>query len=79
MGRNPLVIVAYRLEWAEEFAEIARPLQEALGELALRIDHIGSTAMPGLAEKNVIDMQVTVRDFTPDLEADIGLGGYSRL
>ena len=79
MGRNPLVIVAYRPEWAEEFAEIARPLQEALGELALRIDHIGSTAVPGLAAKNVIDMQVTVRDFTPELEAAFGRGGYSRL
>src|SRR5688572_11833075 len=69
----------YRPEWADEFTAIARPLQEALGELALRVDHIGSTAVPGLAAKDVIDIQVTVRDFTPDLEAAFQRAGYSRL
>ncbi len=76
---NPIVIVGYRPEWAEEFAAIARLLQEALGELALRIDHIGSTAVPGLAAKDIIDVQVTVRDLTPDLEAAFRRAGYSRL
>ena len=33
---NPIVIIEYRPEWAEEFTAIARPLREALGELALR-------------------------------------------
>jgi GrpB-like predicted nucleotidyltransferase (UPF0157 family) len=36
------------------------PLREALGDLAVRIDHIGSTAVPGIAAKDVIDVQVTV-------------------
>ena len=76
---NPIAIIEYRPEWAEEFAAIARPLQEALGELALRIDHIGSTAVPGLAAKDIIDVQVTVRDLTPELEAAFGRAGYSRL
>lgn len=76
---NPIAIVDYRPEWAEEFEAIARPLHEALGELALRIDHIGSTAVPGLAAKDIIDVQVTVRDFTPDLEAAFRRAGYSRL
>jgi GrpB-like predicted nucleotidyltransferase (UPF0157 family) len=76
---NPIVIVDYRPEWAEEFAAMALPLQETLGEMALRIDHIGSTAVPGLAAKDVIDVQVTVRDLTPDLEAAFRRAGYSRL
>jgi GrpB-like predicted nucleotidyltransferase (UPF0157 family) len=76
---NPIIIVGYRPEWAEEFEAIARPLREALGELALRIDHIGSTAVPGLAAKDVIDVQVTVRDFTPALEAAFRAAGYTRL
>src|SRR5438552_16157021 len=75
---NPIVIIEYRPEWAEEFTAIARPLREALGELALRIDHIGSTAVPGLAAKDVIDVQVTVRDLTPDLEAAFQRAGYTR-
>ncbi|MGA7729730.1 MAG: GrpB family protein [Chloroflexia bacterium] len=76
---NPIIIVAYRPEWPEEFGGIERNLQAALGELALRIDHIGSTAVPGLAAKDIIDVQVTVRDFTPDLEAAFQRAGYTRL
>ncbi|HVG00358.1 MAG TPA: GrpB family protein [Chloroflexia bacterium] len=76
---NPLVIVDYRPEWPEEFEDIARRIQESVGELALRVDHIGSTAVPGLAAKDVIDVQVTVRDFTPGLEAVFRQAGYSRL
>ena len=76
---NPIVIVEYRPEWPEEFTEVARPIHEALGELALRVDHIGSTAVPGLAAKDIIDVQVTVRDFTPELEAAFQRAGYSRL
>jgi GrpB-like predicted nucleotidyltransferase (UPF0157 family) len=76
---NPIIIVAYRPEWADEFTAIARLLQAALGALALRIDHIGSTAVPELAAKDIIDVQVTVADFSPDLEAAFGRADYSRL
>jgi GrpB-like predicted nucleotidyltransferase (UPF0157 family) len=48
--------------WASEFAGIAETLRDALGNLALRIDHIGSTSIPGLPAKDVIDVQVTVAD-----------------
>jgi len=53
-------IVAPSPGWPAEFAEVATPLRAALEGLALRIDHIGSTAVPGLAAKDVIDLQVTV-------------------
>lgn len=53
-------IMPYDQQWPEEFQRIREPLREALGELALRIDHIGSTSVPGLAAKDVIDVQVTV-------------------
>jgi|SRR5436190_3430713 len=76
---KPIIVVDYRPEWADEFTAIARPIREALGDLALRVDHIGSTAVPGLAAKGVIDLQITVRDFTPELEAAFGRAGYSRL
>ena len=39
---------------------LATPLRAELGELALRIDHIGSTSVPGLAAKDIIDVQVAV-------------------
>lgn len=55
-----LEIVDYRSSWSDEFRELAARLSSALGPLALRIDHIGSTAVPGLAAKDVIDVQITV-------------------
>ena len=57
-----VVIEPYSERWAGEFAGLARRLRDVLGERALRIDHIGSTAVPGLAAKDRIDIQVTVAD-----------------
>jgi GrpB-like predicted nucleotidyltransferase (UPF0157 family) len=48
--------------WASEFQRIGQDLHAILREDAVRIDHIGSTSVPGLASKNVIDIQVSVRD-----------------
>lgn len=72
-------IVEYCSRWPEEFTAIAGPIQMVLGPLALRVDHIGSTSVPGLSAKDVIDVQVTVHDLTPDLEGLFRQAGYSRL
>jgi GrpB-like predicted nucleotidyltransferase (UPF0157 family) len=48
--------------WASEFQRIGHDLHAILRTDAVRIDHIGSTSVPGLASKNVIDIQVSVRD-----------------
>ncbi|HZS76102.1 MAG TPA: GrpB family protein [Ktedonobacteraceae bacterium] len=74
-----ITIVPYDSSWPEAFVEVARPLRTVLGELALRIDHIGSTSVPGLAAKDIIDVQVTVKDFTctPQLEAALESLGYT--
>jgi GrpB-like predicted nucleotidyltransferase (UPF0157 family) len=40
-------------------------LRNALGDVALRIDHIGSTAVSGLAAKPILDLQISVADFEP--------------
>lgn len=53
-------IVPYKPSWPLEFQQIGSRLRAALGERALAIHHIGSTAVPGLAAKDVIDVQVTV-------------------
>lgn len=49
-------------QWPNQFARLGSDLRAALGEVATRIDHIGSTAVPGLAAKDIIDIQVTVLD-----------------
>ena len=53
--------------WPQEFETIRSSLQEILGGLALRIDHIGSTSVPGLGAKDVIDVQITVQALTPEV------------
>ncbi len=57
-----LAVVAYDPAWPQEFRALACRLQAALGPLARGIDHIGSTAVPGLAAKECIDIQVRVDD-----------------
>lgn len=59
---RPIVICDYDPRWRAEFAELARRIRAAVGTAATRIDHIGSTAVPGLGAKDVIDVQVTVAD-----------------
>jgi GrpB-like predicted nucleotidyltransferase (UPF0157 family) len=56
-------IVPYNPRWPAEFAAIGTALRRVLGNLALRIDHIGSTAVPSLAAKDRIDVQLTVAGF----------------
>lgn len=62
---DPVWIIPYDVTWPEQFHQLAQPLRHALGPVALRIDHIGSTAVAGLAAKPVIDIQISVADFEP--------------
>lgn len=59
---DPIEIVPYRDEWAATFADWRERLQQRLQQTVARIEHVGSTAVPGLAAKPVIDVQVSVRD-----------------
>ncbi len=57
-----VTLVSYRPQWVEEFDEAGRQIRGVVGAAALRIDHVGSTAIAGLDAKDVIDIQVTVAD-----------------
>jgi GrpB-like predicted nucleotidyltransferase (UPF0157 family) len=62
---DPIVIVPYDPQWRQLFAQFGADLRRALGKTALRIDHIGSTAVVGLDAKPVIDIQISVASFEP--------------
>ena len=72
-------IVDYQPRWPGEFAAAAARLSAAFGPLALAIHHIGSTSVPGLAAKDVIDLQVSVESLDPGepIEAAIVAAGYA--
>jgi len=59
--RRPIVIVAYDPAWPIRFAHEAQKVARALGPVALGIEHIGSTSVPGLPAKPIVDMLVMVR------------------
>ncbi len=58
---QPVVVSEYEPGWPTLFQRIAEPVQRALGELAAAVEHVGSTSVPGLAAKPVIDVDVVVR------------------
>ncbi len=60
-----MIVVPYDPAWADAFERERERLHEALGTLAHRIEHNGSTAVPGLAAKPVIDIQVSVGRLHP--------------
>jgi GrpB-like predicted nucleotidyltransferase (UPF0157 family) len=72
---DPIVIVDYDPAWPARFEVMRDRLARALGPTAIRIDHVGSTSVPGLAAKPIIDIQVSVPDvadaaaFTEAIEA----------
>jgi GrpB-like predicted nucleotidyltransferase (UPF0157 family) len=62
---DPVLIFDYEPGWPVVFAGLAGPMRDVLGEVAVRIDHIGSTAVPGLAAKPIIDIQISVGSLEP--------------
>ncbi len=69
-------IVPYQPRWTEEFLTISEKIENAVGKYALAIHHIGSTSVPNLAAKDVIDIQITVKDLTLPLEGLLSAIGF---
>src|SRR5215213_767501 len=73
--KRDIVIEDHDPAWAARFEQVQASLREALGPAGRRIEHIGSTAVPGLGAKGIIDVLVTVADadneaaYGPALEA----------
>jgi GrpB-like predicted nucleotidyltransferase (UPF0157 family) len=68
-----VVVCEYDRSWPDQFARLAAKVSAALGSLVSRIEHVGSTAVPGLAAKPIIDLDVVLRS-----EADLS-GAIRRL
>jgi GrpB-like predicted nucleotidyltransferase (UPF0157 family) len=60
--RVTLVISDYDSAWPSRFAELDARIRSALRDVALAVEHIGSTSVPGLAAKPIIDVLVVVAD-----------------
>lgn len=71
----PIHIVEYDPAWPERFEQASAAIRAALAHAALSVEHVGSTSVPGLPAKPIIDIDLTVADtesersFVPALEA----------
>ena len=65
MKRKRIAVVQYDPRWPGEFERIRQELEAALGNLVLRTEHVGSTSVPGLAAKPIIDLDVVIGDDVP--------------
>lgn len=72
---GPVVLVDYDPEWPRLFEREETRIREALGDAALQVEHAGSTSIPGLAAKPIVDILLVVADsadeaaYVPALEA----------
>lgn len=71
-------IIPHQSRWPAEFQELAARLRAALGPLALRIDHIGSTSVPNLDAKDIIDIQISVAALDAPVIAALNALGYTQ-
>lgn len=63
---DPVEVVPYDPAWPERYETWRSRLRDALGAVGSRIEHVGSTAVPGLAAKPIIDVQISVSDVTDE-------------
>src|SRR6187399_1476847 len=60
--KRKIVVVDYDPRWPAQFQQHAGIISRALGDQALAIEHVGSTSVPGLAAKPIIDIDILVED-----------------
>jgi GrpB-like predicted nucleotidyltransferase (UPF0157 family) len=75
---DEVVIVDYDPAWPAEFERLRNRAQQALGEVAVGIEHVGSTAVPGLPAKDLVDIVAIIEsdDHMPEAIARLEEIGY---
>ncbi|HET9655598.1 MAG TPA: dephospho-CoA kinase, partial [Kineosporiaceae bacterium] len=78
---EPVSVTGPDPAWPRQATRLAARIRAVVGSAALRIDHTGSTAVPGLAARDVIDLQLVVADLTvaDAVRADLEDAGFVRL
>jgi GrpB-like predicted nucleotidyltransferase (UPF0157 family) len=77
MQKRPYYIEPYNSDWALQYIQIEKDLKQSFGDKPLSIEHTGSTSIPGMSAKSLIDVLVVVekmQPFTEEKESMAGLG-----
>ncbi len=59
-----VIVLPYDPKWKTDFENIKRELASAIGDLAIRIEHVGSTSVEGLSAKPIIDIDIVIKDYS---------------
>jgi GrpB-like predicted nucleotidyltransferase (UPF0157 family) len=71
----PILVVPYDSAWPDRFQRECQKIRTALGQQALRIEHVGSTSVPGLPAKPIIDILLVVADSANEVKYATALEG----
>lgn len=79
MCAKHVVVEPYNTAWKDDFIAIRDELAPALGDLALAIEHVGSTSVEGLSAKPIIDIDVIIesREKLPEVIEALSSIGYT--
>lgn len=64
MDTKHVIVLPYDERWAQDFLLIKDEIQDALGGLVQKIEHVGSTSVRGLSAKPIIDIDVVIKDYS---------------
>jgi GrpB-like predicted nucleotidyltransferase (UPF0157 family) len=75
---SPIQVANYNSDWPRIFCRLKGRIWPAVSDLAITIEHVGSTSVPGMAAKPVIDMDVVIasRASLPSILLRLGSLGY---
>ena len=64
MRTRKIVVLPYDAAWKAAFAKIKREIEEAISDLIIGIEHVGSTSVEGMSAKPCIDIDVIINDYS---------------
>ncbi len=64
MRTKSVIVLPYDPEWKTDFENIKQELVSVIGDLAISIEHVGSTSVEGLSAKPIIDIDVVISDYS---------------
>ena len=80
LRRGTVVLKSYTCDWASIFESEAEQLRHELGRRILAVEHIGSTSIPGMAAKPILDMMIGIQSMAQagSVSDDLVSIGYQR-
>lgn len=79
MQTKQVVVLPYDAKWKSDFENIKKEIENAIGELIVGVEHVGSTSVEGLSAKPCIDIDVVIKDYSvfDDVVDRLGAIGYT--